>query len=92
MLPRCPGPQGACAPAHAVGYWLSLRSLGEIPLPKRIAPTSFIRANAAYERWLGAQLHLVRRDAGWLGHAARRMAEVVEEDFEAWQTYRAGRE
>jgi len=31
-------------------------------LPKRTAPNSFIRANAAYERWLGAHLRLVRKD------------------------------
>jgi uncharacterized protein (DUF2252 family) len=33
-----------------------------MPLPDRIVPTSFVLANAAYERWLGARVRLVRRD------------------------------
>jgi hypothetical protein len=31
-------------------------------LPKKTEPTSFVLANAAYERWLGAHLRLVRKD------------------------------
>lgn len=45
-------------------------------MPKRITPTSFIRANASYERWLGAHLHLVRKDL------ERKHAAMAEGAFE----------
>jgi len=51
--------------------------------------TANVHLGTAAAKTLRADLKA--RDAGWLGHAARRMAEVVEEDFEAWQAHRAGR-